>query len=340
MNGYDEDSLTDDIRERVDNGTLKKALVFVSSKEKGKSMQKVLAAAGISCSFLFTESSDGHRLTDADKEEEQTLINEETFRSQVLLTTTRLENGVNIVDPELTHIYPYGFEEIALKQQIGRYRRRDDRKITVVFRVPDEEAVNRRLNWLIHERETLQRYEKASDKEKVMMLIENDFVLKTVRQYSFQRRDGQRKVSGSSCRALSYYIRELRNSLETLQEGSRNGLLLRWLGWFGLQYDPTTDESVIAVDKALTDLISLLDGKKNCDMDKADFDAFRQDFKEKHHAAFPEAKTGRSDRIPGVHVINQLLDQFGCEIVSTAKGVHRLQDKEGTTDVSSDMEAV
>lgn len=337
MSGCDEDALVKDIQGRIAEGSLKKALVFVLSKEAGQKINKRLNDSGIKSAFIFSENK-GLKMDASGKEEEKSLIENEKFDSAVLLATTKIDNGINIEDSDVTHIYPFAFEQIEMKQQVGRIRIKDGQALTLVLRIPNEGEINHQRAAYQEELKLLDEYDKSSPDNKFRMLNEAvkapkcATIAAALKSCCYTRHNGQLKGSIYAYAALEYYIQECKAALSALKRDPDNGIARKWLKWLGIEYDPDNDKRKTKTDQAKSSLEQLLANNREIPMDKKNYDDFRKSFKDLYLKAYPQeaVNSGRKDRILGPEKLKLLLEKFGYTIVRCGTGYHKLQErKEG-----------
>ena len=112
--------LTEIIKESKD-----KWLIFVASKKEGKSLLKHLQNLKISSIFLTKDSKN----PDSNKDEHNTyqnIVSDEHFDQTVLISTSVLDNGINIKDPSVKHIVINMLDRTEFIQMLGRIRIFDD----------------------------------------------------------------------------------------------------------------------------------------------------------------------------------------------------------------------
>lgn len=100
-----------ELRPRITANQAEKWLIFVDSKERGKKFANELGA--------------GAAYVDADCKGSahwNLIVTEKKFSTQVLVTTSALDNGVDIVDPDVRHVVVMADNRTALIQMMGRRR--------------------------------------------------------------------------------------------------------------------------------------------------------------------------------------------------------------------------
>lgn len=96
-----------------------KWLYFVDSKKKGESIRQKLQEYGIDCAFVYRGCNKD------DKKQLDNIVNNETFSCKVLISTSILDNGINIKDNNIKHIVATIFDDTNLLQSISRVRLED-----------------------------------------------------------------------------------------------------------------------------------------------------------------------------------------------------------------------
>lgn len=114
----------DDIIEKIKSSD-KKWLVFVKSKDDGEIyIKKLKKETNKNIAFLNRDNIDEQEV-EASKTLDD-LIQFEQFENDVLIATKIIDNGVNIIDRDLTNIVSFEYDFIELVQEIGRKRCVDD----------------------------------------------------------------------------------------------------------------------------------------------------------------------------------------------------------------------
>lgn len=114
----------DDIIEKIKSSD-KKWLIFVKSKDDGEVyIKKLKKETNKNIAFLNRDNID-EREVEASKTLGD-LIRFERFENDVLIATKIIDNGVNIIDRDLTNIVSFEYDFIELVQEIGRKRCVDD----------------------------------------------------------------------------------------------------------------------------------------------------------------------------------------------------------------------
>lgn len=107
---YKDDSLINRI---VNDKTDEKWIIFISDIKNGRNLKKELNDNGINSEFIHAKSR---------SKEIDNIIMDEKFNCKVLITTTILNNGVNINDEKVKHIVCKSYNLTTFIQEVGRVR--------------------------------------------------------------------------------------------------------------------------------------------------------------------------------------------------------------------------
>lgn len=94
-----------------------KTVIFISSKESGEKLKKNLEENNIECIFITA----GNKETEA-KENVEELVYTNSFSKKVLITTSVLDVGVNLLDTEIENMIIAANEPVEFLQMLGRFR--------------------------------------------------------------------------------------------------------------------------------------------------------------------------------------------------------------------------
>ena len=113
----------EDLPEHIVQNAREKWLVFTDSKEKGTRFRSVCQSLGVSCGYVDADRKDSA--------EWQKIVVSEQFDSQVLVTTSVLDNGINIKDDAVKHIAIVTDNRVSLLQMLGRKRLKKGERVNV-----------------------------------------------------------------------------------------------------------------------------------------------------------------------------------------------------------------
>lgn len=140
-----------------------KWLIFVSSVQQGKSLQRrIPAKAGRSAAFLSADSKNGRRW--------DTLVHEQRFTQDVLITTRVLDSGGIIADPAVTHVALPFCSKVEFLQMLGRRRLDTADSIRLYIEVPTIQKVNTLLALTRRKAAAIARVKRCPPQEKTALL--------------------------------------------------------------------------------------------------------------------------------------------------------------------------
>lgn len=106
-----------------------KSIIFVSSIKEGKAIKKILnKVLPVKDSFLLSSES---AQTEAGKSVIQQIEKDQYFSMKVLITTAKMDSGVNIIDKNVKHVFLMQNNEESTVQMLGRRRRESDETVNV-----------------------------------------------------------------------------------------------------------------------------------------------------------------------------------------------------------------
>ena len=126
-----------------------KWLVFVPSTKMGKQLQEML---GEEYAVLVTAEAKKRKKNVADDDDDdatkayQAICEKKNFSKKVLISTSVLDNGVNIEDPHLKNIAILVFDKVAFLQMLGRKRCEEGESVNLYIREYNKKSLNYRLN--------------------------------------------------------------------------------------------------------------------------------------------------------------------------------------------------
>lgn len=318
----DGQALWDDVIEQHGAHRLHKAVVFVDSKKQGTDCKNKLNQHGISAAFIFSEASSGaYSMDELDKKVLEEIKAKSRFESvSVLIATSILDNGTNLIDKDITHLYISGTEYMAAVQQAGRVRMYDEGQTLelVIPRRAKSYFSTRRSQWK-RQKELLEKWLSATVKTRESMYFngEVDF-LKTKFSYN---EDSRPKNSIFTFAALNYYISDASNSIALL-ENDPDAYIQKALNWFGFDLDDTetVDENPRHQNAAIEQLQALLEETESKPLNSENWADFREEFRTLYEKSGGATLcSGKANRKPGTRVIVELLASYGYQVKTNAK---------------------
>lgn len=108
----------------------KKSLCFVGNKARGEELSKELEDAGVKTLFITAENKD-----DSGAEAVSGLVQDSKFPSGILIATSVLDVGVNILDKQVSTLILDTCDRTTFLQMAGRIRLKEDQELTIyIFR--------------------------------------------------------------------------------------------------------------------------------------------------------------------------------------------------------------
>ncbi len=128
----------DDILKKVNSiPKNEKIIIFVNKAKYGRKLQDILQDKSF---FICSESNRYFRKSmkdDIDK-----LVYNEKFNEQIMICTKFLDNGFNIKDKTIKHIFITFYNSIDIIQSLGRVRIIDNQKINLYLSIPSSKTLN------------------------------------------------------------------------------------------------------------------------------------------------------------------------------------------------------
>lgn len=318
----DGQTLWDDVIEQHEAHRLHKAVVFVDSKKQGTDCKNKLNQHGISAAFIFSEASSGsYSMDELDKKVLEEIKAKSRFESvSVLIATSVLDNGTNLIDKDITHLYISGTEYMAAVQQAGRVRMYEEgQTLELVIPRRAKSYFSSRISQWDRQENLLNKWLDTDAKTREDMFWNGE--LEFLRTKFSYNESSHPKNSIFTFAALDYYISDARKSLSML-ENDPDGYVRKALSWFGFDLDDTeaVDENPRHQNAAIEQLQALLEETASKPLNKESWANFRKQFRSLHEAAGGEVLcSGKKDRTPGTQVIEELLPLYGYQVKTSNK---------------------
>lgn len=318
----DGQALWDDVIEQHEAHRLHKAVVFVDSKKQGTDCKNKLNQHGISAAFIFSEASSGsYSMDELDKKVLEEIKAKSRFESvSVLIATSVLDNGTNLIDKDITHLYISGTEYMAAVQQAGRVRMYEEgQTLELVIPRRAKSYFSSRISQWDRQENLLNKWLDTDAKTREDMFWNGE--LEFLRTKFSYNESSHPKNSIFTFAALDYYISDARKSLSML-ENDPDGYVRKALSWFGFDLDDTeaVDENPRHQNAAIEQLQALLEETASKPLNKESWANFRKQFRSLHEAAGGEVLcSGKKDRTPGTQVIEELLLLYGYQVKTSNK---------------------
>ena len=128
--------------EKIKNNPKERWIVFVSSKSDGQNFSELCSNENVSNVFITRESKDS-KGNSKEYEFYEQIIEKEKFSVQVLISTSVLDNGVNLKDSSIKHVVIDMLDQAEFAQMLGRVRILGDDKLNLYIRQYTDEDIEK-----------------------------------------------------------------------------------------------------------------------------------------------------------------------------------------------------
>ena len=115
-----------------------KSMFFIQSAEKAYQLYKKYKKH----SMLNVSKSNDKYYKYVDEKKVNQMLSDERFDDLILITTTTMDTGVNIIDPDIKNIVIDVFDPYTIKQCVGRKRITDNERINLYIKNSDGKKLN------------------------------------------------------------------------------------------------------------------------------------------------------------------------------------------------------
>ena len=225
----------------LDNKNNGKWFIFINDIVEGRHIVEILKKQNIDAVFVDARY-------DSDEEKSlavNQLVNEQTMRHKVIVSTSALDNGISISDRELRNLIVLAECEEDLIQMIGR-RRYDGKKVNLYLCLRSLEEFSKRLHYL---EQILDVYTECQGYfEKVPELVgrkvlQSPYFYERARKFLYVHTmyDNFGRVTGQllcpnllSIKEITYQISFYRDAIERFKAEGAYAFLKMQLSWLGL----------------------------------------------------------------------------------------------------------
>ena len=132
----------DQLVEKIKRNHEERWLIFVSSKRDGQNLSELCSNENIDNIFLTRESKDSKE-NSKEYDIYKQIIEKEKFSVQVLISTSVLDNGVNLKDSSIKHVVIDMLDQTEFIQMLGRIRMSGDNKLNLYIRQYTDEDIEK-----------------------------------------------------------------------------------------------------------------------------------------------------------------------------------------------------
>ena len=285
---------------------------------------------------VFAVDADSKR-----NEKYRKMIYEEKFpdETQVLITTSVIDNGINFKDPKLKHVVISDISKVKCIQEVGRVRvGNPEDRIMLYIKRHDEKTIECRIRDLEQQQDAYHDYDLAYNrprgsvdcssignavyKFKEKYFFDSEFKIHENAKHWF----GQEKKFNFQFHPSEIYYNGIARSLvDTLiptykailaemrrtdngQEVTGQKYLEYQLSWFGKTYDISNDLTLADKDKGQNNVIEYLESYLDKKLFANEQDEFSANFTALYDSAFQREDKNKG-RLYGISKINKLMEK-------------------------------
>lgn len=277
-----------------------KFLVCVDNKERGENMQRQL---GEEAEFIDAELKNGEKSEIVEK-----IISNERFERRVLIVTSFLDVGVNLLDEGLHNVVVFSTCKTHFLQSIGRKRRRNNEKINLYIKIPTLKYLRKLHGVIMGRLEELLMKVNGLDCDNYFTITELEFPLYIKKEYGKIRI----RYNGLTLTNLKFRYCEIEKIIDSgnKYESKEEGVAKEYLRWLGIEEKYSECHWIgVIPNKRYRDLSEFLEQHCEKDLDSVEFENFRKEFIVLHNELGCES--WRKDRLPQKKRINEFLTQSG-----------------------------
>lgn len=257
--------------------TNKKWIIYVRSMEDGKEMVEKLGEE--IAVFINAKSKEAKGLNNDTFNE---IIEKEKFSKKCLVTTTVLDNGVNIKDSDLANIIIMSSDETLFLQALGRKRISNNEKVYLYIQELSKTKID---NFIKSIEEKLDAYKLFNENElefKNECLNNPELHEKICKLFYFKNRNSI-EWNPIAIKKLEDDKKRLEDISNRIKSGEVEAFIREQLSWIGLEksFDKKNYINNKQVEDNLNDLIKYLEEMADKPLNKEEQNKLEQDFKEK-----------------------------------------------------------
>ncbi len=280
-----------------------KFLVCVDSKEKGEKMQQDLGEED--AEYINAELKNGEK-----SEIVEGIISDEKFKKRVLIVTSFLDVGVNLLDEELHNVVIFSTSKTHFLQSIGRKRRRDSERINLYIKIPTLKSLKKMRTTIMEKIRDVSEKVNSINNDSDFPVTELAFPIYMGREYGKLKM----KYNGFTLTNLKFRYNEIGKLIDSgnRYESEEEGMAREYLRWLEIEDKYIECHWLGAVpDNRYKKLSEFLEQHCRKDLDKKEFEDFRKEFLTLHNTLGCEP--WRKDRLPHIERINEFLTECGMK---------------------------
>jgi len=286
--------------------TSQKWVVFVSSKTLGKEICKQLGEIAV---FIDASSKDS---TEKDGVIYQELVEKEQFSCKAMVSTSVLDNGINIKDSSLTNIVIFTYDKTEFIQMLGRKRIEEGENVTLYICSRSSKAFNGKLNQVNQKISAICAYKKDKQFFMKQYYEKSSENFEIVRGIFYFDKNKLPCLNGFAERKLFNDKRFYEKMKDKFDNGVKEAFILEQLTWVGLQktYDERNWLNYNAALDQKAELYRFLEKHTDITILDSNTENFYKDFKVLYSRAFGKRVNDRPDRNYGATVIRKIFTEL------------------------------
>lgn len=305
-----------DLIEAIKRTKEEKWMIFVDSVSTGKVFEEMIPDSQLIWAGSKNEGDAGYK-------EYKKIIDEEKFNVRVLITTSVLENGINIKDPEVRHIAIMAEERCQFMQMLGRVRRIPEIAINVYFPESDEIDIQCRL--------------RQAEQRKDAYLLSRESPTDYFDKYLKKGTETFGDNSGTACTILNsgrfhvntltwvkawrMEIPQLNRLLERIKAGDHHAVTKMKYAWLNHEFDSADYLTEYSKTRGIEELTLFLASYEGNEFKGT---TAQKDFSEKfsamYHCFFGRRKEDKTkNEVYGLNKMNKALDELGMSFSIESK---------------------
>lgn len=269
-----------------------KWLVFINSKVDGENFVEQIGSKAV----LVSADSKNSKNDDGKTYDE--IIREEKFTCKVLVSTSVLDNGINLKDISLKNIVIFAHDKTEFLQMLGRKRIIDDEKINLYICARDVCYFNANLRRVNSKIQAICLFKKDLSAFNEQYILGPDSNHKLVKNLLYTDKQGDFHLNELAEKKLYEDNLFLKKMLDKLKSGLKEDFIYEQLSWLGLQktYDASSWVSYAHSDENIAKFLKFLNEHCDISLSGESRDKFEKEFKTHVNSAYGKQKNDRTER--------------------------------------------
>jgi hypothetical protein len=268
-----------------------KWLIFINSRATAQKFKEKINTN--STVFISSESKNSK---DLDGKTYNEIINLEKFSCKILLTTSVLDNGINLKDKLLKNIVIFSYDKTEFIQILGRKRILDNEKVNLFLYSGKVNELNTKLSIIKKQLKIIEEFKNDSSTF-LNKYFNNSEVHPGLFYFNRNSKPILNPLAEKKLWCNKSFYEEI---ISQLNAGNKQAFILEQLSWLDLKksYNPSLYITYVNSDTKIANFIKFLNSY--CDtslhLPSKEFDNFCEEFKLLATAAYGKQPNDRKDR--------------------------------------------